>query len=504
MDKSIKLGTIFTGRIDASLNTSIAKLTESLVKMNALMKASAGSAEGKRSVDALTQSYAALKKELNDTARKEKQQTKALGAVTTSYNNASKAVGTYTAAQKKANASTKAQKGALASLGKAFKTLAAYMVAGRGIMLFTQALRGGIVEIANFDQSLHNIQAITSATDTQILGMKATIISLAQSTKFSTGELAKGMVLLGQSGFDASESVSALTAVATLASATLSGLESTSQLLTTTIRAYGLEAIEAGRVSDVMANAVNKSKLTIDKLNTSFNYVGVTASQAGLSVEETAASMMVLANNGLRASTIGTGLRQVLSRLVAPNKKLREAFHENHIEISKVNPTIVGYGNSLKELSKVLWDSEGDVVDMGKAFSIFGLRGAQAAAVIVKSYVGGKYQTAMEKVVELGTAEKMQAEQAEGLAFKFKNLKDTIETLAVSLGDAGLLGAFRGIVDVLKGGILGLVAAMNTSAGQAVTSFVLLTAATSGLILSLRMLATTKLGTMFVTWANGF
>ena len=67
-------------------------------------------------------------------------------------------------------------------------------------------------------------------------------------------------------------------------------------------------------------------------------YNAASASQAGLSLEETAATMMNLANNGLRASTIGTGLRRVLSSLIAPNAKLRKAFQAHGIELSKINP----------------------------------------------------------------------------------------------------------------------------------------------------------------------
>lgn len=391
----------------------------------------------------------------------------------------------HAAAQTKTTATLQKQSGVLARLGSSFKTLASYMVAGRAIMMFTNALTGGIKEIANFDQALHNLKAITNATDLEILGMKTSLIDLAQNTKFSTGELAKGMVLLGQSGFEAKEAISAIDAVATLASATLSGLAVTSQLLTTTVRAYGLEAVEAGRVSDVMANAVNKSKLTIDKLNTAFNYVGVTAAQAGLSVEETAATMMVLANNGLRASTIGTGFRQVLSRLIAPNRKLRDAFKEQNIELSAVNPTIVGYENALEELSAVLYNTETRTVDMGKAFSLFGLRGAQASAVIVKSFMDGKFDEALDKAGEVGTALKMMEEQMKGLAFKFKNLQDVIKTFAVSLGDAGLLGAFKAIVDTMKEGFLVTIRFMQTDIGNLVAKFILLTTALSGTYLAL-------------------
>ncbi len=389
---------------------------------------------------------------------------------------------------------------ALSALGKAFKRMAAYMVAGRAIMLFTQGIRAGIVEIANFDQALQNLRAITSATDTQILGMKVALIDLAQTTKFSTTELAKGMVLIGQSGFDAAESLTLIHSVATLASATLSSLETSANLLTTTLRAFNLDAIESDRVMDVMANAVTKSKLTIDKLNTAFNYVGVSASQAGLSIEETASTMMMLANNGLRASTIGTGLRQVLRRLVAPNRKLQAAFAAQNIELSKVNPTIVGYQKSLGALTSILYNARIETVDMSRAFNLFGLRGAQAAAVIVKGFVGGKYTKAMEQVSAMGTALEMKGKQAEGLAFKFKNLGDVMKTFAIAIGDQGVTGAFKTLVDIMQGSFLVATDAMGTAVGGVITKTLLFTSAIMGTIGAFKMLAALPITGPILKW----
>ncbi|RLE59400.1 MAG: phage tail tape measure protein, partial [Thermoprotei archaeon] len=405
---------------------------------------------------------------------------------------------------KTATTTTNKYTSALSALGKAFKRMAAYMVAGRAIMLFTQGIRAGIVEIANFDQALQNLRAITGATDTQILGMKTALIDLAQTTKFSTTELAKGMVLIGQSGFDAAESLKLIHSVATLASATLSSLETSANLLTTTLRAFNLDAIESDRVMDVMANAVTKSKLTIDKLNTAFNYVGVSASQAGLSIEETAATMMLLANNGLRASSIGTGLRQVLRRLVAPNKKLQAAFTAQNIELSRVNPTIVGYKKSLGALTSILYNARTGTVNMSRAFNLFGLRGAQSAAVIVKSFVGGKYQIAMEQVSKMGTALEMKGKQAEGLAFKFKNLGDVMKTFAIAIGDQGVAGAFKGLVDIIQGSFLAATAFMGTAIGGVTTKTLLFTGALMGAIGALKMLAALPITGPVLGWIGAF
>ena len=341
--------------------------------------------------------------------------------------------------------------GFLDQVKSAFKVTSAYGIAATAIYTMINSMRAGTKEIVDFDQELHNLEAITGATSSQISAMSDIIKQVAHDTKYSTTEVAQGMVLIGQAGFKAAEVMNAIGPASLLATGTLSNMQTTTDLLTTALRAFNLNAIESSRVSDIMANAVNKSKLTIDKLRTAFNYVGASAHQVGLSLEETAASMMVLANSGIRASTIGTGLRQMLARLLAPNRALREAFEENNISLQKVNPRLVGYQTAIKNLIPVLYDYQKGTIDMSKAYELFGLRGAQAAAVIAQSFIGGDFQTALNKTYEVGTAAAMAETQAEGLGVMWKNLMDRAKLLAVALGELGLSGVFRGLIDFMRG-----------------------------------------------------
>ena len=315
-DKNLSLGTIFTGHVDEAFKKATRDLTgivEGLiVSMNKLNKSMGG---------VVTASDSYTKK-----IEKAATATSTLGKKTEKFN---RQIGTVT--------------GAWSKLTSALKVTLAYGIAATAVYKLVEGLAAGVREIIDFDQALKNLQAITNATGVEVDGMGEAVKSVARVTKFSTGEVASGMVLLAQAGFSATEATQAIGATANLATGTLSNMALTADLLTTTVRAYGLQAIEASRVSDVMANAINRSKLTIDKLRIAFNFVGAAAAQTGLSLEETSASMMVLANNGLRASTIGTGLRQVLSRLLAPNRKLREAFEAHNIALDDVNPSIVGF-----------------------------------------------------------------------------------------------------------------------------------------------------------------
>jgi len=260
-------------------------------------------------------------------------------------------------------------------------------------------------------------------------------------------------------------------------------------LLTTTVRAFSLNAVESSRVADVMANAINKSKLTIDKLRIAFNFVGAAAAQTGLSLEETSASLMVLANNGLRASTMGTGLRQVLARMLAPSRKLKEAFAMYGIELEKINPAVVGYQEALNGLLPHIWNHEKAAVDMGKAYQLFGLRGAQAVAVLGKSLVSGEFKKALDHTYEVGTAAAMAAKQAEGLGLKFKNMADKAKLVALAIGGAGgVKGALNDFVDALRDVFATMEWFVKTGLGSFLTQTVLVTGVVTGLVAAFRYL----------------
>ncbi|TET81769.1 MAG: phage tail tape measure protein, partial [Candidatus Heimdallarchaeota archaeon] len=271
---------------------------------------------------------------------------------------------------------------------------------------------------------------------------------------------------------------------------------------------FNLDTIESSRVADVMANAINRSKLTIDKLRIAFNFVGAAASQSGLSIEELSASMMLLANNGLRASTIGTGLRQVLARLLAPNRRLREEFQAQGIALDKINPKTVGYQNAMKELTKVLYDAETQTVDMGKAYQLFGLRGAQAVSILVKGFAGTGFQNMLDKTYEVGTAASMAETQMEGLAVSFKNLVDRSKLLFVALGEGGLTTTMKVFVQILKLATIAIAAFLKSGIGQLIISFSALTGSffliIKGLSLLTKAMFTASAATMLLRKQMGF
>jgi len=440
-DRSLTLGTLFTANATQFIST-VDMMKKKVGQLNATF-ASVGK-KGAKGIDKASSSVTRLGKSMDKASGQADRHKKSLRGVA----------------------------GALDRIKAAAKITAAFAAAAAAITAVTTALRVGLKEIVDYDQGLKNLQAITNSTDQEVAAMGETIKDVARTTKFSTAEVAEGMTLLGQAGFSATESIQAMQSVADLATGTLSNMQFTTDLMTTTIRAFGMSTVESTKAADIMANAINRSKLTIDKLRIAFNFVGAAAHQAGLTLEETAATMMVLANQGLRASTIGTGLRQVLSRLLAPTGKLREEFEANNIELAKVNPSIVGFRQALENLLPVIYDQADGTVDMAKAYQLFGLRGAQAAAVLASSIASGNYDKMLDLTYETGTAARMAAKQIEGLGLKLKNMADRARLIAVALGEAGLIGALGALLDMLKLLFTGIESFINTTFGNLLVSWI--------------------------------
>ena len=243
-------------------------------------------------------------------------------------------------------------------LGTSMMNVAKYAVGAFAFYGAVNVIGSTINQIVQYDQSLKDLQAITSATDYQTEMFGETIKEVAGKTKFSAQEVAEGMKNLGQAGFSAAETIEVIGDAATLATGTLSNFETVTDLLTTTIRAFHLEAAEAGRLTDLFANAINRSKLDVDKLRVAFNYFASVAEKANITVDDSVALMGLLANAGVRASTIGTSLRQVVEGLVSPSKEFKEAIERagyttEQFVVSAANPL----EDVIRRLQKVVPDA---------------------------------------------------------------------------------------------------------------------------------------------------
>jgi len=312
-----------------------------------------------------------------------------------------------------------------------------------------RGIRQAAIDVGAYNEAMYNLQAITRASNQEMEVMTVAIRAAAVATKYFAGELADAAVFMGQAGFSAEEVAGSIGAVAVLASATGSELKVVSDLMTTIIRAWGMQDLpgDALAVANVLAAGVNKSKLTIEKLSIAMNYVGVSAAQFGLTLQETVGWLGILADRGFKASTMATGFRGVLAALSRETKKFRKVLEQVGVDFSEVSLR----GNTLETSMQRLADSG------IKIYQIYeGLPRRSAAVTAAMLQNTQAYRELREEITGTQDAFEMSAIQMQSIPNQLRQLKSIVQDFSLSITGEG--EAFRNMIWGLKEWSKGLLA----------------------------------------------
>lgn len=231
--------------------------------------------------------------------------------------------------------------------------------------------------VLELDNSFKQLQAITATTDTEMQGLKETIVEASQATRFMATDVANAATILGQAGFTGRQIAEAIKPIAQFATAVGSSLEEAVDVVTSSLSIFNMRAEETGYVANVLTGALNLSKLNMDKLALGLQYAGNIAAQSGVSFEELTAVLAAMSQSGIRSgSTLGTGLREVIVSLQAPTEDLTA-------ELASVGLTLNDVDIKSRGLTTVLKTMKDAGFGSANAFRSMEVRGAAAYSAIL-------------------------------------------------------------------------------------------------------------------------
>ena len=305
-------------------------------------------------------------------------------------------------------------KGAIGSL----KNFASSLGLVAGVAGLARAIKDTTKIYSDFEQGNANLAAILGATDEEVKSLTENSKRLGAITAFTATQVTELATEYGKLGFNPEEIIQVTEATLALAQATGTDLGQSAQQVGSTLRAYGLDANEAGRVTDIFAKAASASALDMEKLATALPIVGTTSKIAGVSLERTTALLGTLADRGLDASTSATSLRNV------------------YLELSKQGLT---WDDAMGQINNSLDKN-------ATALALFGKRGATTAVILAENADSTKLLTqALEE--SGGTAQEMADKQLDTLQGAIKLLTSAWESLVLSFYEGN--GALDGLKDVL-------------------------------------------------------
>ena len=294
------------------------------------------------------------------------------------------------------------------------------------------AIRGTLKVIADFDQSLKTLQAVSQATGKELELLSQTAQELGRTTRFTAAQAAEGLTLLARAGFTVQESTQAIAGTLRLAQSANIGLAEAADIAASAVRGFRVDATETNKVVDVLALTSIRANTTISQLGEAIKFVAPVSAGLGVSLEQTNAALGVLSDSGLQASIAGTGLRRVLAELESPSRNSQKILASLGLTAEDVRVSQVGLATALERLA-----DKG--LDTGRALEFFGQRGGPAFEVLSSN---------LPKVRQL-TGE---LERAGG----------TAEDLANTMDDS-LVGASKRVLSAFQGFILNLDNTFNAS-----------------------------------------
>src|SRR5699024_3933089 len=253
------------------------------------------------------------------------------------------------------------------------------------------------------------------------------------------------MEMLARAGFSTSEVMDALPSVLDLAAAGAIDLGDAADITSNILSGFGMEASDTAKVADILAQASADSNTDVQGLGEAFKYVGPIASDLGISIEDTAASIGFLGDAGIQGGQAGRQLRSGLQSLTAPTSQAASLMDELGIEVFDANGNMKSMPDVVGELEKGL---EGMSAEQRAAAleTIFGADAMSAWSVLVNEGSDELGAFSDELADSEGAAADMAGIMEDNLAGSMRSLKSALEGLAIGFYEMGE-GPLRTLVE---------------------------------------------------------
>lgn len=344
------------------------------------------------------------------------------------------------------------------------------------------ALKSTVTAGMDYELSMNTLQAVSGASaDTMELAAKrarelGNDVSLPATSAASATD---AMVELAKGGMDVAESMDAARGTIALAAAAQIDAGQAATIQAAALNTFSLEADQATRVADVLANTANASSAELTDVAEGMQQAGTVANQFGVSLEDTSAMLGMFANAGIKGSDAGTLMKTALLKLANQSAPAKGAIEELGLSIYDANGKFVG----MRSLMEQLQEASGRMTDeqyQAATATLFGSDAMRLAGIAAEQGVEG-FDKMRESVSRSGAALDVAGAKMEGLPGAMEKLQNNVEELGLALYEE-IKGPLETVVKAASKAVDGLSAFWGLllkipGASQALTAVLVATAA---------------------------
>jgi TP901 family phage tail tape measure protein len=275
-----------------------------------------------------------------------------------------------------------------------------------------------IAEFQQFDKQASEVFTLMPGMSQDAMdAMKGDVLSFSAEVGRTTDETLPALYQAISAGVPPDNVFDFMQIASDAALGGVTDLETAVDGITSVVNAYGAEAIDAGRASDVMFTAVKLGKTDFTQLSSSLFNVIPTAASLGVTFEDVAASMAVLTGQGTPTSVATTQLRAALVEASKGGTKLDLALRDL---TGKTFAELIGEGKTASEIFNELRTS----MPEQQFKDLFGSVEALNAVLGITGPNAEKTQSALD---DMANAAGATAEAAETMAQTVEHLENKLE-----------------------------------------------------------------------------
>lgn len=289
----------------------------------------------------------------------------------------------------------------------------------------------------DFDRVITGAGAKAGASAAELEKMRAAATQMGADFPVSATEVAQAMDALAASGFNANQTVALMPSILTSAVASGEGLAQTSQVVTSALNIWGMAQENVGqnaaRVADVIQQAANASALGLQDFGIALQYAGAPAAALNVNIEELSTALALIKNRGIDASTAGTSLRSLFTRLSNPPKQAAEAIAQLGLQVTDSAGNFIGLENVISQMRSAM-QGLNDTQRITLAQAIAGTEGYSALLSLVDT-APEEYRRMTEEINNAAGSSARQYEIMKNtLSGSVEDMKGSLEALAINFG----------------------------------------------------------------------
>lgn len=287
---------------------------------------------------------------------------------------------------------------------------------------------------ADFEAAMSEVGAISGASAQDLATLTAKAKEMGATTSFSASESAEAMKYMAMAGWKTADMTAGIAGIMNLAAAAGEDLGTTSDIVTDGLTAFGMSAKESGRFADVMAAASTNANTNVTMLGESFKYCAATAGAMGYNIEDISVALGVMANAGIKGSTAGTTLKNVIANMAKPTDAQAAVMQKLGISLTDSSGNMKSFAEVMNNL-RTSFNGLSETEKASYATTLAGKESMSGLLTIVNASAAD-----FDKLTEAingssGSAEAMAAKMLDNLKGQLTLLKSAVEGIAITIGD---------------------------------------------------------------------